>query len=199
MMKTWKYNLPGIPDEEFIRNDTPMTKFEIRSVIMAKLQPGPEDIIFDIGAGTGSITVEAALASDKGQVYALERSSGAVEVLKENITKFDLNNVEVIPGQAPGKLKNLKKADRIFVGGSGGKLIEILDLSLKKLKPGGILVMTAVTLNTLTEASQYFNKNDLNIDIISLAVNRLETKGSYQMFAPLRPVFIIKYQNRRGE
>ncbi len=169
-----------------------MTKVEIRSVIMAKLQPGPDHIIYDIGAGTGSITVETALAADQGQVFALEKDPEAVELLKKNLNKFELNNVRVVPGEAAENIKDLKKADRIFIGGSGSRLPEILTLALERLKLKGILVMTAVTLDTLTEASQYFKEKSLEAEIISLAVNRLEERGSYQMFAPLRPVFIIK-------
>ncbi|MFW6377914.1 MAG: precorrin-6Y C5,15-methyltransferase (decarboxylating) subunit CbiT [Bacillota bacterium] len=191
-MKNWKYNGPGIPDQEFIRAEVPMTKVETRSVIMSKLQPGSEHIIYDIGAGTGSITVETALAADQGQVFALEKDSEAVELLKKNLDKFELNNVKVIPGEAAENIKDLKKADRIFIGGSGSRLTEILTLALERLKLKGILVMTAVTLDTLTEASQYFKEKSLEAEIISLAVNRLEKRGSYQMFAPLRPVFIIK-------
>lgn len=191
-MKNWTYNRSGIPDEKFIRGKSPMTKVEIRSVIMAKLQPGSDQIIYDIGAGTGSITVETALAAAKGQVFALEKDPEALKILEENLKKFELNNVEVIPGDAVDNIKKLKMADRIFIGGSGGRLTEILNSSLERLKPGGIMVMTAVTLDTLTEASQYLKTKSLQADIISLAVNRLEERGSYQMFDPLRPVFIIK-------
>lgn len=191
-MKNWTYNRSGIPDEKFIRGKSPMTKVEIRSVIMAKLQPGSDQIIYDIGAGTGSITVETALAAAKGQVFALEKDPEALKILEENLKKFELNNVEVIPGDAVDNIKKLKMADRIFIGGSGGRLTEILNLSLERLKPEGIMVMTAVTLDTLTEASQYLKTKSLQADIISLAVNRLEERGSYQMFDPLRPVFIIK-------
>lgn len=192
MMKNSEYNGPGIPDAEFIRGRVPMTKVETRSVIMAKLQTGSDHIVYDIGAGTGSITVEVALAADRGQVFALEKDSEALELLKRNLQKFELNNVTVIPGEAADNIKELKKADRIFIGGSGGRLVEILNLALERLKPGGILVMTAVTLDTLTQASQYFNEKGLKADIISLAVNRVEKRGSYQMFDPLRQVYIIK-------
>lgn len=191
-MKNWTYNRSGIPDEKFIRGKSPMTKVEIRSVILAKLQPGSDQIIYDIGAGTGSITVETALTAAKGQVFALEKDPEALKILEENLKKFELNNVEVFSGDAVDNIKKLKMADRIFIGGSGGRLTEILNLSLEKLKPGGIMVMSAVTLDTLTEASQYLKTKSLQADIISLAVNRLEERGSYQMFDPLRPVFIIK-------
>jgi precorrin-6Y C5,15-methyltransferase (decarboxylating) CbiT subunit len=98
----WDFATPGIPDRFFERNSVPMTKEEVRTVTLSKARIKADSIIYDIGAGTGSITVEAALLAADGRVYSIEKRSDALALVRENITKFGLTNVEVVEGEAPG-------------------------------------------------------------------------------------------------
>ncbi|RYD06664.1 hypothetical protein N752_03045 [Desulforamulus aquiferis] len=145
----WPYRTPGIPDDLFKRvSGVPMTKLEVRIISVSRLRLFPGAVVYDVGAGTGSISVECALQVHPGTVYALERDSHADELLEANIRRFGLNNVKLVPGDAPGTMEKLPLADRIFIGGHAGSLREILTMANEKLKPGGWLVANAVTLET---------------------------------------------------
>ena len=124
-----------IKDSEYIRNSTPMTKEEIRAVIMAKLSIEKDECIFDIGAGTGSISIQSALYAYEGKVYAVECDTEAVEAIRQNIKKFNINNIEIIEGRAPDIIKDRGySADKIFIGGSSGEIVRIVDTALNILK-----------------------------------------------------------------
>ena len=154
-------NLPGIADEEFIRDKVPMTKEEIRILTMCKAKVRPDDIIWDIGAGTGSLSIEAALLAPQGKVYAIEKKDLAVNLLHQNIAKFKLeNNVEVIATEAPKGLDDLPSCDVVFIGGSGKHMFEILDLIDTKLKTGGRIIVNAVTIQTIAQITEYMTKKE---------------------------------------
>ena len=118
----WLRQVPGIPDTEFLRGKVPMTKEEVRVVTLAKGKIFPEAIIYDIGAGTGSLSIEASFLAKDGQVWALERNPEAIELIKKNKEKFQVNNLEILAKEAPEGLRELPSADVIFIGGSGGHL-----------------------------------------------------------------------------
>lgn len=130
----WQYETPGIPDNMFIRGNVPMTKEEVRAAAISKLRLEKDSIVFDIGAGTGSISVECGLICHGGRVYAVEMNENAIELIWKNIAKFNLDNVTIIKGKAPESLENLPTPDRIFIGGTGGYMDEILDWISKKPK-----------------------------------------------------------------
>ena len=117
----------GIEDEAFIRGNVPMTKQEIRALTMVKARITPTDIVFDVGAGTGSMSVEAALLANRGHVYAVERNAEGVSLIEKNREKFGVENLTVVAGDAPDALNNLPDCDVAMVGGSGGRLSDILD------------------------------------------------------------------------
>ena len=121
----------GIPDEEFIRGNVPMTKAEVRAVSLSKLNLSPHSVCCDIGAGTGSVTVEMAVAAYQGHVYAVEQIEEATALIRENCGNFHIGNVTVIPGNAPEALDNLPTLDAAFIGGNGGQLKEIVSALLK--------------------------------------------------------------------
>ena len=186
-------NLPGIADEEFIRDKVPMTKEEIRILTMCKAKIRPDNIIWDIGAGTGSLSIEAALLAPQGKVYAIEKKDLAVDLLHQNIAKFKLEDkVKVIATEAPKGLDELPNCDVVFIGGSGKHMFEILDIIDSKLNEGGRIIVNAVTIQTISEITTYMKqKENYTYESIQVQVNRLRQIGSYDMFNAQNPVYIV--------
>lgn len=186
-------NLPGIADEEFIRDKVPMTKEEIRILTMCKAKIRPDNIIWDIGAGTGSLSIEAALLAPQGEVYAIEKKDLAVDLLHQNIAKFKLEDkVKVIATEAPKGLDELPNCDVVFIGGSGKHMFEILDIIDGKLNEGGRIIVNAVTIKTISEITTYMKqKENYTYEAIQVQVNRLRQIGSYDMFNAQNPVYIV--------
>lgn len=183
---------PGISDNLFLRGKVPMTKEEIRIVTLAKGRIGPKSVVYDIGSGTGSLTVESALMASEGQVFAIEREEEGVKLTKANVQHFGLENVQVIQAEAPQGMEKLPPAGCIFIGGSGGKLEEILTVCQEKLAPGGRLVLNAITLETLWQAVQFMETNGFGeVETVALTVARLNKAGRSHMWNGLNPVYII--------
>jgi len=126
-IEKWEYITPGIPDHFFIRGDVPMTKEEVRAAALSKMRLSEDSIVFDIGAGTGSIAIECSLICRKGRVYAVERDKEAIELINSNLKKFGVSNAFVVEGNAPLVLESLPYPDRVFIGGSGGNMEEIIN------------------------------------------------------------------------
>ena len=179
----------GIPDDEFIREEVPMTKSEVRAVVMSKLGTGDGDICWDIGCGTGSVTVEMALSCGSGKVYAVDISEAAAGLTGVNCKKFRCDNALVYHGKAPEILEEFPAPDCVFVGGSGGDLAEILRSVFKAAKSGARVVVTAVTLNTLEHCRRIFSEHDIAAEIVQAAFARV---GAGSMMTALNPIFIIK-------
>ncbi|WP_346354301.1 precorrin-6Y C5,15-methyltransferase (decarboxylating) subunit CbiT [Azotosporobacter soli] len=183
----------GIRDEEFLRGDIPMTKQEIRILLLAKAAIQSGDIIIDIGAGTGSISVEAARQSGVGEVYAIEREAEGIELIRRNREKFSVANLREIEGAAPGAMTDLPEADVIFIGGSGGNLPAILKRADELLKPGGRLVLSAVTLETVAMGTAFFREQSSRYqsEAFSVQVTRLKPIKTIHMFQALNPIYIM--------
>lgn len=182
----------GIPDKQFVRGDIPMTKEEIRIVTLAKAKIDAADTVIDIGAGTGSLSIEAALLAKQGKVFAIEREVEGIDLIKVNAAKFKVDNIEAILGVAPEALNDLPTADVILIGGSGGRLPEILDFADKLLKPGGRIIVTAVTVETLSAALQIMKEQKAySVDACCLQVTRIQSVGASNMFKALNPIYII--------
>ena len=147
----WPYASSGIPDELFIRGDVPMTKQEVRAVALAKLRLTATDTVWDVGAGTGSVSIEAALIARAGSVWAVERNATGVRLIRENADAFGCGNVHAVPGVAPEALAKLPVPDAVFVGGSAGELPSIVEAALEKNSQVRLCV-PCVTVETLTEA-----------------------------------------------
>lgn len=182
----------GIEDGEFVRGSVPMTKSEVRSVVMSKLQVGVESVCWDIGCGTGSVTVEMALCG--GVVYALDTDEEAAELTRKNALRFRCDNVSVKLGGAPEALGGLPSPDCVFIGGSGGRLEEIIETVFKAAKGGARIVVTAVTLNTLECARRSLAELGAVSDTVQIAVTRI---GAGTMLAAQNPIFIIS--STKGE
>lgn len=181
----------GIDDDAFIRARVPMTKAEIRAMVMVKAAIGPHDTVADIGAGTGSLSIEAALCAEEGAVYAVEKNPEGVRLIGENAKKFGCGNIRVIEGSAPEAMEGIPPCDVILIGGSGGSLKGILDEADRLLKPEGRLVITAVTAETTGEVVKEFQNRPYDLEGFQMQVNRLRKLGRYHLYQPLSPVFIF--------
>lgn len=194
----------GINDAEFIRGDAPMTKSEIRILTLAKAHIEASSIVFDVGAGTGSISIEAAKLASHGQVYAIEKNKKALELLQKNVNKFIVPNLIICAQEAPEGLDSLPQADVIIVGGNGGRLREIIRWSEKHLRQGGRILFNCITIQTVNTILSYFHEekeSDYNCEAVQVQVNRLHKVGSLDMFQANNPVFIItciKNTNQEG-
>ena len=182
----------GIDDAAFIRGKIPMTKQEIRILTLTKARIKETDIVLDIGAGTGSLSVEAALLADQGQVYAVERKGEGIDLIRRNAEKFGAGNVIAMEGEAPAALAGLPACDVILIGGSGKYLKEILDRATALLNPKGRIVLNCITLQTLYEAVTYMRQNrNYRYEAIQVQINRLNSVGSYDMAEALNPIHIV--------
>jgi len=181
----------GLPDTHFIRGQVPMTKQEVRSVVLSKLQLTSGDTVYDIGAGTGSVAIEMALQVTAGSVYAIERNPEAIEILYKNKQKFFAYHLQIIQAVAPDGIEDLPDPDKVFIGGSGGNLPEILN-TLYARNPQVRVVITAITLETLQEAVGYYKgRPDLDVEVIQVAVSKARKLGDYHLLTGQNPVFVI--------
>ncbi len=192
----WPYVTPGIPDHLFKRaGGIPMTKQEIRMIVLGKLRLFPGAVVYDVGAGTGSITVECAMQVKHGTVYALEKDGSADELVEANVRRFGLNNVKLVPGLAPATMEKLPAADRIFIGGSAGALSEILQTADRKLKPGGWLAATAVTLETGPLVLKFLEEQGYQqVEAVSVTVAVARQAGKAHMWQGQNPVVVVSGQ-----
>jgi precorrin-6Y C5,15-methyltransferase (decarboxylating) len=168
-----------------------ITKREVRLLSLAALGIRPDSVVWDIGAGSGSVAIEAALLAPEGRVYAVEVDPEGVEICRDNVKTHAVDNVDVIAGRAPEALADLDHPDAVFVGGSKGSMEEIIDVVLARLKPGGRLVVNAITLENAGEAYQSFRRRDLVPDVTLLQVSRGEPLARYLRYEALNPIQIF--------
>ena len=185
-------------DELFLRGaQVPMTKEAVRALALAKLELHRARHLIDIGAGTGSVSIEAALQNPALRVTAIERQADALRLLAENRQRFGCDNIAIVAGVAP--LAVADKADAIFMGGSGGHLTALIDWSLAQLHPGGRLVMTFILQENLNAALDYLQQRGITqIDCLQLNVSSLTALGSGHYFKPNNPVFVIACQKEEN-
>ena len=187
----------GIDDGKFLRGDVPMTKSEVRAISMSKLELHDDSVVWDIGAGTGSVSVECALAAYKGQVYAIEKEPDAVELIKRNKLKFRADNIIIVQGSAPDVLAELPAPTHVFIGGTGGNLRSILNVLIDK-NPDVRIVMNAVTLESQSEAFACAKEYEFaDFDAVSVNISRTKKAGSYNLMAAQNPVTVFVMQKRR--
>lgn len=180
----------GIPDEEFARGNVPMTKSEVRAVSMSRLALSPGAICCDIGAGTGSVTVEMALAAYRGHVYAVDKNEEAVSLIEENCRRFHIGNVTPVFGDAPEALLALPPLDAAFIGGSGGAMAELFSVILAK-NPSACIVVNAIALETLHMAVDAFKAHGIVPEIVQLGAARAKPVSGLNMMLAQNPVFIV--------
>ena len=195
----WPYASSGIPDELFIRGDVPMTKQEVRAVALAKLRLTATDTVWDVGAGTGSVSIEAALVARAGSVWAVERNATGVRLIRENADAFGCGNVHAVPGVAPEALAKLPVPDAVFVGGSAGELPSIVEAALEKNSQVRLCV-PCVTVETLTEACTLLSGSRFKgFEACQVSAARAEAVGSHHLMKAQNPVFLVSARGAGGE
>ncbi len=180
----------GIPDEEFTRRKVPMTKSEIRTVTMSSLNIRPDFVCYDVGAGTGSVTVEMALAAYSGHVYGIERNEEAVELIGQNLRKFHIGNADVIYGEAPGALEGLPSPDAVFIGGSGGEMDKIFDIVFNK-NPNVRIVVNAIAIESVSQSIAAFKSHGIDPEITQISAAHSKTVGGLHLMMAQNPIYVI--------
>jgi precorrin-6Y C5,15-methyltransferase (decarboxylating) len=190
----------GLPDDAFEQrrpNKGQITKREVRAVSLYSLGLRHDSVVWDIGAGTGSVTVEAALIANRGQVYAVERDIDSLPLLEANVSRWGSENIHIVSGEAPGVLEALPNPDSVFVGGSGGNLSAILEYAASRLNPGGTVVVNLAVLERTQEAYHLLKRLDLATELTQVTSARgKEMPDGAVRLESLNPVFIVSA--RRG-
>ena len=189
---------PGIEDAAFVRGQVPMTKQEARAVILAKLAVRPADVIWDVGAGTGSVSVELALAAPRGETYAIESLPEACALIRHNRERFGAWNMTVVPGMAPEALRGLPAPDVVFVGGSRGRMEDILE-AVWAVNPDARICVSAIALETLGRAAAALAEHGLETDIVQVGITRLQREKSLHLMKANNPIFLVSGRRREGE
>lgn len=181
---------PVLPDEAFERGDVPMTKQEVRAAVLAKLAVRPEDILWDVGAGTGSVSVELALAAPRGRVYAVECRPEGCALIKANREKFRTRNLVLVEGLAPDALSDLPAPDAVFIGGSKGSLAAIVDAALDK-NPDARICVSAIALESLSAAVAALTAKGRTVQVSQIAVSRARAVGGLHLMMAQNPIYLI--------
>lgn len=190
----WNFKTSGIPDDFFERTDkVPITKEEVRTIQISKARLRPGQTVYDIGCGSGSISIEAALQiEDTGKVIAIDYDDNAIELTKKNIKKFGVTNITVIFGNAKEKIFELEDADVIFIGGTGGDTQDIVEQCQNKLKSGGRLVIGIILIETLYAVLQILDRLDFDsVDITQVTISKSRKTSTGTMMLARNPVTII--------
>jgi len=190
----WEHKTPGIPDEYFERSEkVPITKEEVRTIQISKARLKPGQTVFDIGCGSGSISIEASLQVEgSGKVLAVDYDENAINLTKKNIEKFSLSNISVIFGDAKEKIPELSQADAILIGGTGGDTKEIVELCQNKLVSGGRIVIGIILIETLYSVLQVLEGLDFkDVDITQVTISKSRKTSKGTMMLARNPVTII--------
>jgi precorrin-6Y C5,15-methyltransferase (decarboxylating) len=184
----------GLPDASYAHERGQITKAEVRAISLARLAPRSGDVVWDVGAGSGSVSLEAAAFCSPGLVYAIERRAEQRACIAENITRFGATNVRIVDGEAPWVLAELPDPDSVFIGGSGGLLREIVQVSLRRLRSGGRLVINLATLEALHEATSTLS---IPHEVAQVSIARgVPIEGATRL-AALNPVFVVSARLER--
>lgn len=181
----------SVKDEEFVTGKAPMTKSEVRTISIGKLNLKSDYTVYDIGAGTGTVSIETALKLNNGILYAVEKDLEAVALIKENIKKFKTYNIEIVRGTAPEAIENLLCPDACFIGGSSGNMDSIVSAVLKK-NPFVNVVINTITLQSLNEAINCMEKYKFkDVEIVNVSVAKSKKAGKYDLMMGQNPIYII--------
>ena len=181
---------PGLPDDAFIRGAVPMTKQEVRAAALAKLAVTPTDTLWDVGAGTGSVSVELALAAPRGHVYAVECDPEACGLIRQNRETFHACNLTLVEGRAPAALADLPAPDAVFIGGTKGGMEAVVDTVLAR-NPNARICISAIALETLSAAVAALTAHGLAAEVTQIAVSRTRPAGRLHLLMANNPIFLI--------
>jgi precorrin-6Y C5,15-methyltransferase (decarboxylating) len=192
---------PGLPEDAFDQRKPKIgliTKREVRVLSLARLALRPDSVVWDIGAGSGSVSIEAARLAPSGRVFAVEKNAADAEIVRANVERFRVAHVSVVHARAPEGLDRLPDPDAVFVGGSGGGLAEILTIAAARLRPGGRIVVNAITLDTLHGAVSAFRRLELEHEAILASIARSRPLLGMMSFEALNPVYIVTAWRAEG-
>ena len=190
----WKSKTPGIPDEEFERTESvPITKEEIRAIQISKGRLSAGQTVLDIGCGSGSVTVEAAIqVEESGKVIGVDIDPNAIELTEKNLKKFGISNYTLIEGNAKEKISELSQVDTVFIGGTGGDTKDIVELCQDKIKSGGRIVIGVILIETLYSVLQTIEKLDFeSVDITQITIGKSRKTKTGTMMLARNPVTVI--------
>ena len=190
----WKSKTPGIPDEEFERTESvPITKEEIRAIQISKGRLSVGQTVLDIGCGSGSVTIEAAIqVEESGKVVGVDIDPNAIELTEKNLKKFGITNYTLIEGNAKDKISELPQVDTIFIGGTGGDTKDIVELCQNKIKSGGRIVIGVILIETLYSVLQTIEKLDFeSVDITQITIGKSRKTKTGTMMLARNPVTVI--------
>ncbi len=190
----WKSKTPGIPDEEFERTESvPITKEEIRAIQISKGRLSVGQTVLDIGCGSGSVTVEAAIqVEESGKIIGVDIDPNAIELTEKNLKKFGISNYTLVEGNAKGKIPELPQANTVFIGGTGGDTRDIVELCQDKIKSGGRIVIGVILIETLYSVLQTIEKLDFeSIDITQITIGKSRKTKTGTMMLARNPVTVI--------
>ena len=188
--KYLRYIPSAINDEKFLRRTIPMTKSEVRGIVISKLNIHSDSVVWDIGCGTGTVSVEAAYRCPDGKVLAFDKKPEAAVLTAENAARFGCDNIYVTQGECPEILRDAEAPDKVFIGGSSGNMCEIFEVIRRKNQCADIVV-TAVSLETLHDAAGCFKNFGIVPEIVQISVTRTNNIGSHTMLQAQNPIFII--------
>lgn len=196
LIRAWEpnlvqYPLIGIDDDEFASFKKLFTRQEVRAVTLAKLKLQNDLVMWDIGAGSGSVSIEASNLIPNGKLFALEKNSQYVTFLKQNLDKFCARNVKLVEANAPDGLDDLPDPDRVFIGGAGGNLEEIIEQIDRRIKADGLIVINAVTLDTLTKSIEALEYHGYQVEVVCINVSRTRPLTEFKLFEAHDPVYVI--------
>lgn len=187
----WKQGAPCLWDDQLIRGKTPMTKEHIRTLAVARLGIAPDSVVWDVGAGTGSVSAACAMAAWKGRVWAVEKEPEALDLIAQNQAALGLWNLRIVAGEAPAALVDLPAPDAVFIGGSSGSMEGIFQIALEK-NPQARICLTAVSLESLTDGLDCVKKFGLrHVDVTQISAAQSKTLGRYHMMMGQNPVWIL--------
>ena len=202
--QAWKAppSIPFIHEDQFAKRVPKkglITKREVRLLSLAAMRIRPGCVVWDIGAGSGSVSIEAAMLAPHGRIYAIEVDPEGVEICHENLRAHGIDNVRVIAGRAPEALADLETPDAVFVGGSKGSMDEIVEVALERLRPGGRLVANAITLENSGEVYAALRKRGIVPEVTLLQISRAEPLARYLRFEALNPIQIFAAEKPAGD
>ncbi len=196
-LKTWAEKRQSMRDELFIRGEVPMTKSEVRAVSISKLELEEGSVLYDVGAGTGSVSVEAASFLKNGKVYAIERKEEAISLIKANKERFHAGCLEIVEGIAPEAMESLEAPTHVFVGGTSGSMNEVLALVLLK-NPRARIVINVLALESLSEILTWLKDHSIAAEIVQVQVSRAKEAGDYHLMMGQNPVYVISFGGEGG-
>lgn len=196
LIRTWEQHLPqypliGIDDHQFASIKKHFTHQEVRAVTLAKLKLQNDLIVWDIGAGSGSISIEASNLLPAGRLFAIEKNRLYLPLLRQNLEKFCARNVKPVEAEAPQGLDELPDPDRVFIGGAGGNLEGIVEHISRRLKKDGLVVINAITLDTLSKSIEALEYNGYQLEVTCINISRTRPESEFRLFEAQDPVYII--------